>query len=873
MKNEKHYPPQLFLRFFRWFCRRDLQPSIEGDLMELYEKRREQGGKRRADLAFMKDVLLLLRPSMIRRQHQYQSFNQYGMLKNYFKIGWRNLWRNKGYSAINIGGLALGMTVAMLIGLWIQDEWTFNTYHGNYQRIAQVYRNGPGNNDKIETNGVMPTGLGTELGEKYDAQFSKVVLIRSRLEDRVLSVGDRKFSQNGYFMQPAGAEMFGLRMKAGIQNGLADLKSILLSESLARKIFGDADPINQLVTMDAKWELKVTGIYEDLPKNSTFAEASYFAPLDLFLEGWASLNVWDNYNMNLYVQLNEGQTFEGASAAIKDVIRTHAGRSGPENIFLLPMVDWHLRAQFEDGKAVTSDRMKLIWLYCFIACFVLILACINFMNLSTARSEKRAKEVGIRKSIGSHRRQLVMQFFGESLLIASLALVMSLLLVTLTLPWFNQVADKAMAMPWTHYKFWLSTVGFALVTGLLAGSYPALYLSSFDPVRVLKGSFKAGRAASIPRRIMVVVQFTVSITLIIGTVAVYNQIQFTKNRPVGYTREGLVEIHLRSPEAMGRYTPLQNELKKTGTVLEIAEGSHSVNSQRGWNGGFTWQGRNNETTDLSFNINHVTYEYGKTLGWKFVEGRDFSRAFASDVSGLVINETAARLMGFEHATGEVLMAPANNGMVPVTILGVISDVIKGSPYEPADPCMYFLSEADQSWLFIRIDPRVSTHEALPKIEAVFKALMPSVLFDYKFADEEYSAKFRAEERIGTLATVFSSLAIFISCCGLLGLVSFVAAQRTKEIGIRKVMGASVLNVWRLLSSEFLILVFISSSVAIPIASWLMTRWLKQFAYHTTPGWHIYALAALGALLITLLTVSIQTIKAANANPVRSLRSE
>lgn len=494
------------------------------------------------------------------------------------------------------------------------------------------------------------------------------------------------------------------------------------------------------------------------------------------------------------------------------------------------------------------------------------------MNLSTARSEMRAKEVGIRKSIGSHRSQLVAQFFGESMLIAFISLVVSLALVTLALPHFNAIAGKAISMPWGNLWFWLSAAGFTFLTGMLAGSYPALYLSSFDPVRVLKGSFKAGRAASVPRRVLVVVQFTVSITLIIGTVAVYNQIQFSKNRPVGYTREGLLEIHLRSPEALGKYAVLQNELKKTGVVLEIAEGSHSVNSQRGWNGGFTWQGSNSESTDLTFNINHVTYEYGQTLGWNFVEGRDFSRAFASDTSGLVINETAARLIGFDHAAGQVLMAPAGKEMVAVTILGVISDIIKGSPYAPADPCMYFLTKVDRGYLFIRLDPQAKAHEAIPKIEAVFKTLLPSVMFDYKFADEEYNTKFQSEERIGTLATVFSTLAIIISCCGLLGLVSFVAAQRTKEIGIRKIMGASVADVWRLLSSEFVILVVIASAIAIPMAGYFITQWLGQYAYHTTLAWSVYAAAAGGALAVTILTVSIQTIRAAGANPVQALRS-
>jgi putative ABC transport system permease protein len=869
-------PPKFILRFFRWYCHPKLHDFIEGDLLELYKRRVNETDRRKADIKFIVDVLLLFRPGIIRPAEGHRNLNTYGMYKSYFKIGWRTLLKNKGYSLINIGGLALGMTVAILIGLWIFDELSFNKYHQNYSTIAKVYRNHLFREGGVISNPVHPTGLATLLKTEYANHFQKVVLIRSRIEERVLAIDDKKFTQQGYFMQPEGSELFSLNMKRGTRDGLKDMQSIFLSESLAKKIFGDNDPINQVLSMDAKWDLKVTGVYEDLPKNSEFSQASYFAPLDLFLNGWSDLNVWNNYNMHIYVQLHEGDSPEQVSVAIKDAMLPHvdddAKKTTPE-LFVWPMNKWHLFSQFKDGVQVTSERMKFVWFYTLTGIFVLLLACINFMNLSTARSEKRAREVGIRKSIGSYRSQLVYQFFTESILVAMLSFIISLVLVYLLIPSFNNVADKNITVPWTNPFFWAAGISFSLITGILAGSYPALYLSSFNPVKVLKGTFKAGRSASTPRRVLVVVQFTVSISLIVATIIVYQQIQFAKNRPVGYSREGLISLHSKSPEFKGKFEVLRNEFKKTGMVEEMAESDYSVTSTLGWNGGFEWKGKKPDMVDATFNINRVTFEYGKTIGWDFTDGRDFSREFPSDVSGVVINESARKMMGLENPTGEILTLNRDNNNRKFTILGVIKDVVKGSPYEPTDPCLYFLTERDEEWIYIRMKPNVSPHEALPVIEKAFTGVITSAPFDYKFADEEYTAKFRSEERVGILATFFSSLTILISCAGLFGLSSFVAEQRTKEIGIRKVLGASVTHVWRLLSSEFVVLILISCAVSIPLSYYCMSGWLEQYQYRTILSWHVFAVAGMGALVITLLTISVQAIKAALANPVKSLRSE
>ncbi len=873
MKSEKLFPPKSATRFFRWFCHPKLVNSIEGDLIELYDERVREAGKRKADRKFIIDVLLLFRPSIIRPAEGYKNLNTYGMYKSYFKIGWRNLMRNKGYSFINIGGLAMGMAVALLIGLWVYDELSFNKYHENYETIAQVYRSEILGGEK-EVNTPLVTGLGTLLKTEYGSHFKTVAMVRARTEERVIAFGEKKFTQSGYFMQAEGAEILTLKMIEGTRQGLKEMKSILLSESLAKKLFGNADPINQVVMMDAKWDLKVTGVYEDLPRNSTFNEASYFAPLDLYIDGWATLDAWDNYFVYVFVQLYPGGDFEETSKIIKDVMLSHVNAESAETnpeIFLHPMSQWHLNSEFKNGKLVTSKRMMSVWYYSAIGIFVLLLACINFMNLSTARSEKRAKEVGIRKSIGSLRSQLIQQFFGETFLVALIAAVIALIAVQLTLPWFNDVSDKNISLPIGQPLFWVTVIGFILFTGLLAGSYPALYLSSFDAVKILKGTFKAGRFAMVPRRVLVVVQFTVSITLTIGTIIVYQQIQFAKNRPVGYSRANLIELRTSSPEYKGQYQSLRNELKNTGVVEEIAEANYSVTDTRGWNGGFSWH---DKKYDAAFNTIFVSHEYGQTIGWKFIEGRDFSRAFPSDLSGIIINESALKILSLENPVGESLnWSPSGDNRGDYTILGVVKDMVKGSPYEPTDPSIIFLSNRDMEWLYIKMKPTVSPHTALPKIQSVLASIVPSAPFDYTFADEAYGAKFRAEERIGKLATFFSVLALIISCLGLFGLATFMAEQRTKEIGIRKIMGASVSNLWKMLSKDFVILVIVSCGLAIPISFYFMNSWLGQYEYRTNISWSIFFITGIGALAITLLTVSFQAIKAALMNPVESLKTE
>lgn len=796
------------------------------------------------------------------------------MLRNYFTIAFRALAKNKGYTFINIAGLATGMGVAMLIGLWIWDEVTFNRYHKNYDRLAQVWQHNMYNGVK-QSQVSNPYVMAEEIRNNFGEDF-KYVIQSTWNFGRILSIGDKKFSKSGMYWEPEVFDMLSIPLvKGDPARALKDPYSIVLSESVAKTFFGDSDPIGQTMRISDKTDVKVTGVYEDLPHNSTFREMSFMMPWALYISEneWIRTmdDTWDSNFTQTWAQLADHADLEQVSAKIVNVkfnkIKPEDRRYKPE-VFLHPMSKWHLYSEFKEGVNV-GGRIEFVWMFGIIGVFVLLLACINFMNLSTARSEKRAREVGIRKSIGSLRSQLVSQFFCESVVVAMLAFILSLGLVYLALPQFNVVADKHLTLMIGSPGFWLTGIGFTLITGLVAGSYPALYLSSFEPVRVLKGTFRVGKMASIPRQIMVILQFTVSVTLIIGTVVVFRQIQFAKNRPIGYDRNGLIHVYLHTNDIHNHFEVVRNELKTQRAIVEMAEAGSPTTQVWNSNGGFNWKGKDPGLA-VDFPNNGVSHEFGKTVGWQFKDGRDFSREFASDSNAFVINEAAEKFLGFKNAVGEILTWNDQ----PYTIVGVIKDMIIESPYEPVRPSLWHIDKYDNINLAIlKLNPELSAHEALERIKNVFIKYSPASPFSHEFVDVEYAQKFSNEERVGKLASFFAVLAIFISCLGIFGLASFVAEQRTKEIGVRKVMGASVMNLWSLLTKEFLLLVVISLLVAIPVAWYLMNNWLERYEYRSTISWWIFAAAAIAALSITVLTVSFQSIKAALANPVKSLRSE
>ncbi len=793
------------------------------------------------------------------------------MIKNYFKIAWRNLIKNKASSFINIGGLAVGMAVAMLIGLWIWDELSFDKYHQNYDRVAIAMQHETFNGT-INTSAVISLPLDAELRKSYGSDFKHIAL-SSWTEKHVLNVGDKNISYNGNFMGSEAPEIFSLKMLSGTRNGIKDRSSIMISQSVAKALFGGSDPMNKVVKLDNKDVFKVSGVYEDLPDNTTLHDVAFIGPWEYYINSPGndrSLTDWGNNSLFLYAQIADNAVMTKVSAKIKDIKLNKMSKEDIKFkpvIFLQPMSKWHLYSEFKNG-INTGGGIQYVWLFGIIGTFVLLLACINFMNLSTARSEKRAKEVGIRKAVGSVRGQLIKQFFCESFLVAALAFIFSLLLVWVAMPWFNSVANKQMTILWDNPIFWVAGVSFTVFTGLIAGSYPALYLSSFNPVKVLKGTFKAGRFAAIPRKVLVVIQFTVSVVLIIGTIIVFKQIQFAKNRPVGYSRNGLVNIEVTNDDLHKHFDALRADLLKSGAITEMAESTSSTTGVNNDRGDINWKGKD-PSASAFFGYIGVSTEYGKTVGWQFMDGRDFSRKFVSDSLGIVVNETAVKFMGLKNPVGDVVRI----GKRDLTIVGVVKNMVMESPYDPVKQTIFHISRDPSEDVIIKINPNVSAHEALSKIEAACKTYSPSVPFTYRFADDEYAKKFATEERIGKLASSFAGLAIFISCLGLFGMASFMAEQRIKEIGVRKVLGASVFGLWRLMSRDFVVLVIISLLIATPVSYYFMHGWLQNYTYRAELSWWVFAVTAASAIIITLLTVSYQSIKAALANPVKSLKTE
>lgn len=794
------------------------------------------------------------------------------MLYSYLKVALRNITRRRGYSIINISGLAVGMAVTMLIGMWVYDELQFNKYHTNYERIGEVFRHHTV--EGVTTTATAAVGpLGAELKANYKDDFKHVVRMWWP-SNHALSVGDHKITRNGTYMDGEVIRMFTFKMIRGDWDALKDPMSAVISASTAQALFGDQDPLDKMIRVDNAEDLKITGVYEDLPANTRFNDLHFIGTWERFYAAnpWMKdeENNWRNPLVTL-VELQPNATFESVSERIKDVAfnqlpKEEAEKINPE-LFVHPMSRWHLYSEWENGKEARG-RIQFVWLFGIIGVFVLLLACINFMNLSTAQSEKRAREVGIRKSIGSARTQLIWQFLSESFMVVLFAWMAGLVLVGALLPSFNDLAGKVLSVPWSNSIFWFVSIAFIFTTSALAGSYPAIFLSSFQPIKVLKGTFKAGRFSSLPRKALVVLQFSVSIILIIGTTIVWQQIQYAKDRPIGYSREGLIMVRKTSPEHWRNAETLLNEIKASGGAARVAESAGPATAVWFVNNGFNWRGKDPNRPDGFANI-PVSHEYGKTMGWEFKAGRDFSRDFATDSTAMILNEAAVKEMGFENPVDEEITW---NGTT-YHVVGVIKDMIMRSPFEPVEPTVFRVIPYQGLWINVRLNPDLSASESLEKVGGVFKKLLPEVPFEYTFIDEEFAKNFTAEERIGKLASVFASLAIFISCLGLFGMASFVAEQRKKEIGIRKILGASVGNLWRMLSMEFIILVGISCLIGIPIAWNYLSQWLQNYHYHTEISVWVFVGASGVALMITLITVSFQTLKASVVNPVNSLRSE
>lgn len=789
------------------------------------------------------------------------------MLKNYIKIALRNLSVNKAYSAINILGLAMGMAVALLIGLWVRYEWSFDDFHKNRATIARVMKKTYFNNQKGTQGGIM-----LPLAAELRTHFPEVKHV-TRLDwgdKHSLVAGDQKLSKGGYYADPDFLKIFTFPLaKGNVEQVLKDPYSIVLTESLARAMFGNAEPVGKVIKVDNQFEVMVTGVMKDIPKNSSF-EFEYLMPYELnvatsdFVRG--ALDQWGNNFLQTYVQLNEGVTPEAFSKRIANLVRQKTNDKQEGLLFVHPMPKWHLFGEFKNW-VNTGGAIEYVRLFAVIGMLVLLIACINFMNLSTARSEKRAREVGIRKAVGSQRQQLIAQFLTESILTALLGFMLALVIVEFALPYLKDVGFEYVTFSLKDAP--LMAVAFAgcIVTGLLAGSYPALYLSRFAPVKVLKGTFQVGNAANLPRRILVVTQFTFSIALIIGTVIVFQQIQHAKSRPLGYNPEKLIWLSL-SGDLQRNFLPMKNELMASGYVEAVSKTSSPMTGvYNQWNA-FSWPGKDPQSQPL-FSALMVDPAYFTAAGLKLKEGRFFGERVLSDSNAVVLNEASVKLMGLRNPVGSHIKF----GDDDMTVIGVTKNVVQQNPYDEVQPAVMLMRPDFTFQGLIRFKSGADLKKGLAAIQPVIEKYNPSYPFEYRFADDEFGRKFRSENQIGQLSGIFAVLAIFISCLGLFGLASFMAERRTKEIGVRKVLGASVPQLWLLLSRDFVLLVLLSCVIASPMAYYFLEEWLQKYKYHIAISPWVFAGAGITAVIVTLLTISFQSIKAAMMNPVESLRTD
>ena len=786
------------------------------------------------------------------------------MIRNYFRIALRNLLKNKAFSFLNISGLAIGMASAVLILLWIRNEVSFDRFHRNADYIYEAWNRGQ-MDDKIQCWNNTPKILGLTLKKDYPEVESLARTVKTWF---VTSVGTKKISTESMLVDPEFLKIFSFPLKQGNRNtALDNPNSVLITEKMAKRMFGEEDPMNKTLRVDTM-NYTVSGILKDLPSNTRFS-------FD-FLVNWNMVKTlgwddpsWGNNSVNTFVQLKQEVNPQIFNAKIRTISQVQSKGEVKEEVFLHPLNKWHLYSRFENGH-ISGGEIETVRLFMLVAAFILLIACINFMNLSTARSEKRAKEVGIRKVSGAYKSALIMQFLGESLFISTISGILGLFLVQAFLPSFNLMIGKVLVLPYANIYFWLYAVLFILITGLLAGSYPAFFLSSFKPVSVLKGKFKNSQSLVTPRRILVVLQFSFAIILIISTLVVVQQIRYAQQRDAGYNRSQLV-YHYMTGKLNKKYPMLKNELLQSGVVSMVNRTSWPLTQIWSDTWDLSWQGKSPyDKTD--FDRFSADENLVSLAGLKLIMGRDMDLVkFPTDSTAALLNESAVKTMGFKNPIGQLI----SDDKITYHVIGVVKNFILTSPYDPIKPMMIegVASNSGFNVVNMKLVAGTNMQANLHKIEQILKKYNPDYPFEYHFVDEDYARKFEDTQRTATLSALFAGLTILISCLGLFGLASFMAVQRTKEIGVRKVLGASVLNLWQLLSKDFVVLVFISLCLAIPMAYYFMHNWLLGFEYRTQLSWWIFASAGLGAVAITLLTVSYQSIKAALANPVNSLRSE
>ena len=797
------------------------------------------------------------------------------MITNYFKTAFRNLWKRKGFSFLNIIGLSIGIACAALIFLWVEDELTYNDYFKNKNTLHQVMTNQTYDGETFTfayTPGLLAPAIKSEIpGIKYSS--------RATWGDRIVfTAADKSLYADGMQVDSSFVTMFGLELISGsVNRPFPQLQSMLINERLALKLFNSLDVVGKSIKYDNKEDYIVSGVYKSLPKNARFESIDWLISFENFFKKNDWLNHWGNNGVQTYVQLNPETDPVQVNAKLKNFIKSKQQDAIAQPI-LLAANDWRLRSEFKEGKQA-GGRIKYVKLFSLIAWIILFLACINFMNLATARSEQRAREVGVRKVMGSGKSMLIGQFLIEAIVMSFLAVLLSILLVALILPAFNKLVDKELLLHLFKPIHLLGFFSIGLICGIVAGSYPAFYLSSFSPIKVLKG-LKLPSAASVAfiRKGLVVLQFVISIGLIICTLVIYSQIMHVRSRDIGLNKSNLIYVDqqiLSVPQngnVGARFSSIRNELIGTG-VVEEASLTNSRPFEVGSNtAGFSWKGKD-PNKQILISMNWATHGYLKTMGLKLIEGRDFYQYGLADSNNVIVNETMAKLV--DKDISKVIGAPLDYGGQNVQIIGVIKDYVYNDMYGSSAPLVLFndANGVTTTRMQIRYKKGIDYKDALAKTEAVMKANNPNFPFEYQFVDQEFESLFKSESLIGKLAGVFAGLAIFISCLGLFGLAAFIAEKRTREIGIRKILGASVMGLTSLLSRNFLLLVALSCLLAFPLSWWMMHNWLQSYEYRISLSWWMFALPAALAIVIALLTVSFQAVRAALMNPIKSIRIE
>ncbi|UBM57291.1 ABC transporter permease [Marinilongibacter aquaticus] len=788
------------------------------------------------------------------------------MIRNYIKIAWRNLIKGKSFSVLNIAGLAIGMASAILIFLWIENEVSIDRHYPKGERIYQMY-----NRDKFggelwvwnSTPKIMAPTLRKDYPEIEDA-------VRLSGTNFLFTVGDKKLNESGAFVDPSFFTVFDIAMLQGNDStALNHTYNIALTEEFAQRLFGTKNALGQTVKIDSMDIFTVSAVLKKRPNNSRF-QADYYLPWSYMKKLDWDDEWWGNNSVNTYALLKPHASLETFNSKVRTITIDHTKESSQSNteVFGYPIGQVYLYGKNENGHLV-GGRIVTVKMFAAIALSILLIACINFMNLSTARSEKRAKEVGIRKVSGAEKRSIMAQFIAESTLISLIAGTLAILLVQLVMPSFNRLVNKELFLPFREISFWLQWISFILFTGLLAGSYPAFFLSSFNPVKVLKGSFRALNASVNPRKVLVVLQFSFAIILIISTIVIQRQIQHAQKRELGYEKDNLIYIHMQG-EIGKHYEALKQSLLSSNAVSAITK-SMSPITQRysdGW--GYSWPGSTEEDKKLDFVRFSTDTDFMKVMGTQLVAGRDIDIVkFPSDSSAILLNETAVSKMRLDKPIGQVI----SNGEEKLTVVGVIKDFIFESPYEPVNPLLVMGPSSWFNVIHVRLNPNLSTSQSLQAIQKTFEQFNPNYPFEYHFVDEEYAKKFDDTKRTARLSMLFTALTILISCLGLFGLSAYMAANRIKEIGVRKVLGASVGSISLLLSKDFLKLVGIAFLIASPIAWYIMHKWLENYTYKIEIEWWVFAATGFISITIAIITVVSQSIRAAMANPINSLKTD